>query len=72
MPLPTIVQIMQPTLVSCPFHHEGWASEEKVDGYRMLTYKDRRAVKRGSRQARITRSGSLRSPRRSAGGKRRA
>ena len=33
---------MHPTLVSRPFHHEGWVYEEKVDGYRMLAYKDRR------------------------------
>ena len=31
MPLPTTVQIMQPTLVSRPFHHDGWVYEEKVD-----------------------------------------
>jgi ATP-dependent DNA ligase len=41
---------MQPTLVSRPFHHDGWVYEGKVDGYRMVASKDRRAVKRISRQ----------------------
>src|SRR5260370_20813098 len=27
------------------FHREGWVYEEKVDGWRMLAYKDRGAVK---------------------------
>jgi bifunctional non-homologous end joining protein LigD len=49
MPLPT-VQIMQPTLLSRPFHHEGWVYEEKVDGYRMVAYKDDGAVRIISRQ----------------------
>jgi ATP-dependent DNA ligase len=31
---------MAPTLVRAPFHRAGWVYEEKVDGYRMLTYKD--------------------------------
>ncbi len=30
---------MQPTLVSLPFHREGWIYEEKYDGWRMLAYK---------------------------------
>jgi len=30
------VTLMQPTLLPRPIHHEGWAYEEKVDGYRML------------------------------------
>jgi hypothetical protein len=30
-----------PTLVSKPFHGDGWVYEEKVDGYRMVAYKDR-------------------------------
>jgi len=29
-----------PTLVANPFHRDGWTYEEKVDGYRMLAYKD--------------------------------
>jgi hypothetical protein len=28
------------TLVPKPFHRDGWVYEEKVDGYRMLAYKD--------------------------------
>ena len=35
---------MQPTLVAQPFHHKGWVYEEKVDGYRMVAYKDDNAV----------------------------
>ena len=31
---------MAPTLVRAPFHRVGWVYEEKVDGYRMLAYKD--------------------------------
>src|SRR6266851_2254337 len=30
----------EPTLVSKPFHRAGWVYEEKVDGYRMVAYKD--------------------------------
>jgi ATP-dependent DNA ligase len=30
--------LMQPTLVSKPFHREGWIWEEKYDGWRMLAY----------------------------------
>jgi ATP-dependent DNA ligase len=29
-----------PTLVREPFHHDRWVYEEKVDGWRMLAYKD--------------------------------
>src|SRR5260370_16731113 len=36
--IPTI-RIMHPTLVSRPFHREGWVYEEKVDGWRILAYK---------------------------------
>jgi bifunctional non-homologous end joining protein LigD len=32
---------MQPTLLPRPIHHAGWVYEEKVDGYRMMAYKDR-------------------------------
>ena len=45
---------MQPTLVAQPFHHKGWVYEEKVDGYRMVAYKDDDAVTIMSRRARIT------------------
>jgi len=30
---------MQPTLVARPFHREGWVSEEKYDGWRLVGYK---------------------------------
>src|SRR5580704_11832 len=49
MPLPS-VQLMHPTLIPRPIHHEGWVYEEKVDGYRMVAYKDGRTVKLISRQ----------------------
>jgi bifunctional non-homologous end joining protein LigD len=42
---------MQPTLVPEPFHRDGWVYEEKVDGYRMLAYKD------GARVRLVSRSG---------------
>jgi hypothetical protein len=31
---------MAPTLVRAAFHRDGWVYEEKVDGWRMLAYKD--------------------------------
>jgi bifunctional non-homologous end joining protein LigD len=31
---------MAPALVREPFHRDGWVYEEKVDGWRMLAYKD--------------------------------
>lgn len=40
---------MAPTLVREPFHRDGWVYEEKVDGYRMLAYKDGRTVRLVSR-----------------------
>ena len=40
---------MIPTLVSKPFHRDGWVYEEKIDGYRMLAYKDGRKVRLVSR-----------------------
>src|SRR3989442_15920337 len=43
---------MQPTLVGKPFHHEGWVYEEKVDGWRMLAYKDGATVRLISRWGR--------------------
>ena len=33
------VDLMQPSLVSRPFHRPGWVYEEKYDGWRMLAYK---------------------------------
>ena len=36
---------MAPTLVRPPFHREGWVYEKKVDGWRMLAYKDRLRVR---------------------------
>ncbi len=45
---------MHPTLVPRPVHHDGWVYEEKVDGWRMLAYKEgnRREVKLVSRTGR--------------------
>jgi bifunctional non-homologous end joining protein LigD len=40
---------MQPTLVREPFHRDGWVYEEKIDGYRMLAYKDGTRVRLVSR-----------------------
>jgi ATP dependent DNA ligase domain len=40
---------MAPTLVREPFHRDGWIYEEKVDGYRMLAYKDGQRVRLVSR-----------------------
>jgi bifunctional non-homologous end joining protein LigD len=40
---------MQPTLVKQPFHRAGWVYEERVDGYRMLAYKDGTHVRLVSR-----------------------
>jgi bifunctional non-homologous end joining protein LigD len=42
---------MAPTLVRVAFHRDGWIYEEKVDGWRMLAYKD------GSRVRLVSRSG---------------
>jgi hypothetical protein len=49
VPLPAIAP-MQPTLIAKPFHREGWVYEEKVDGYRMVAYKDGDRVQLISRQ----------------------
>jgi bifunctional non-homologous end joining protein LigD len=40
---------MIPTLVAKPFHRDGFVYEEKVDGYRMLAYKDGERVRLVSR-----------------------
>jgi hypothetical protein len=40
---------MAPTLVREPFHRAGWIYEEKVDGWRMLAYKDGARVRLVSR-----------------------
>jgi len=40
---------MAPTLVRAPFHRVGWIYEEKVDGYRMLAYKEDAHVRLVSR-----------------------
>ena len=31
---------MAPTLARPPFHRDGWIYEEKVDGWRIVAYKD--------------------------------
>ncbi len=46
--LPT-VSPMHPTLVREPFHRHGWIFEEKVDGWRIIAYKDRDRVRLVSR-----------------------
>jgi bifunctional non-homologous end joining protein LigD len=43
---------MHPTLLPRPFHHDGWIYEEKVDGYRMVVYKDDDGVRLISRNGR--------------------
>src|SRR5260370_27494303 len=43
---------MHPTLLPRPFHHDGWVYEEKVDGYRMVAYKDDDGVRLVSRNGR--------------------
>src|SRR4029453_7084381 len=45
---------MQPTQVMQPFHRDGWVYEEKVDGWRILAYKDG-----DSRERRTTMSESM-------------
>src|SRR5262245_38459177 len=40
---------MAPTQVREPFHRDGWVFEEKVDGWRMLAYKDVARVRLVSR-----------------------
>ena len=41
-----------PPLVREPFHRDGWIYEEKVDGRRMLAYKDDDSVRLISRHGR--------------------
>jgi bifunctional non-homologous end joining protein LigD len=41
-----------PTLVRTPFHRDGWAYEEKVDGWRILAYKNGDRVRLVSRHGR--------------------
>ena len=43
---------MAPTLVREPFHRDGWVYEEKVDGWRILAYKDGARVRLVSRNGR--------------------
>jgi bifunctional non-homologous end joining protein LigD len=43
---------MAPTRVREPFHRDGWVYEEKIDGCRMLAYKDGRRVRLVSRNGR--------------------
>src|SRR5712691_2474871 len=43
---------MHPTLLPRPFHHDGWVYEEKIDGYRMVAYKDDEGVRLVSRTGR--------------------
>jgi bifunctional non-homologous end joining protein LigD len=47
-----VVVPMAPTLVREPFHRDGWVYEEKVDGWRMLAYKDGERVWLVSRNGR--------------------
>jgi bifunctional non-homologous end joining protein LigD len=42
---------MAPTLTRPPFHRDGWVYEEKVDGWRMLAYKDAHRIRLISRNA---------------------
>jgi bifunctional non-homologous end joining protein LigD len=43
---------MAPTLAREPFHRDGWIYEEKIDGWRMLAYKDGERVRLVSRNGR--------------------
>jgi len=42
---------MAPTLARPPFHRDGWIYEEKVDGWRILAYKEGTTVRLLSRNA---------------------
>jgi bifunctional non-homologous end joining protein LigD len=48
-PLPIIKAPMAATEVPRPFHHPGWVYEEKVDGWRVLAYKNASGVRLISR-----------------------
>src|SRR6266851_5183953 len=50
--LPHIKAPMAATQVARPFHHAGWVYEEKVDGWRVLAYKDAAGGRLVSRQGR--------------------
>jgi hypothetical protein len=41
---------MIPTQAPEPFHRDGWVYEEKVDGWRILAYKDGQRVRLLSRR----------------------
>jgi ATP-dependent DNA ligase len=43
-PVPIIKSPMAATDVQRPFHRPGWVFEEKVDGWRVLAYKDAAGV----------------------------
>jgi bifunctional non-homologous end joining protein LigD len=43
---------MHPTEIFRPIHHAGWIYEEKVDGWRVLAYKDAAGVRLVSQNAR--------------------
>jgi bifunctional non-homologous end joining protein LigD len=47
-----VITAVPPTLVSKPFHREGWVYEEKYDGWRVLAYKHRRMTRLVSRNGR--------------------
>jgi bifunctional non-homologous end joining protein LigD len=49
--VPVLMEPMIPTLVPEPFHRPGWVYEEKVDGWRILAYKDGNRVRLLSRHA---------------------
>src|SRR6266851_3208995 len=51
-PYEEFIRAMQPTLVSTPFHREGWVYEEKYDGWRMVAYKREDGVQLISRSGR--------------------
>jgi len=50
--LPHITTPMAATWVARSFHHPGWIYEEKVDGWRVLAYKDAFSVRLVSRNGR--------------------
>jgi bifunctional non-homologous end joining protein LigD len=46
------IELMQPTLLARPFHRDGWIFGEKIDGWRMLAFKDGDNVRLVSRPGR--------------------